>query len=167
MKNLIFLDIDGVLNYQDFYKNRKKVKTRESDLEYFKSHVCPNRLGLINDLCKKIDAQVIISSTWRKHRTIAELQEMMDYVGATFQVIGKTPNIGYARGVEIKEWLHDNINLETAKCYSHEFNRYVIIDDDSDMLLNQAQNFFHVDGLYGLTPNTCYKIQLFFKQFKT
>ena len=44
------------------------------------------------------------------------------------------------------------------------YNNYAIIDDDSDMLLWQKDNFFQTDSYSGLTPTTCYKIKNFFMQ---
>ena len=41
---------------------------------------------------------------------------------------------------------------------------YVIIDDDSDMLLWQANHFFQTDSYSGLTPNICYRIKRYFNE---
>lgn len=176
MKNLIFLDIDGVFNCQIFchskqfndYKEakkslRKSLKAKEIErMEYYSSQICRERIGWFNELCKDVDAEVIISSTWRMGKTIEELQDIINYCGGTFKIIGKTEHNGYERGTEISKWLKDNINPETAGCHYFDFYRYVIIDDDSDMLLNQQFNFFQTDNYSGLTPSTCYKIKRFF-----
>jgi hypothetical protein len=169
---LIFLDIDGVLNCQLFYKSkqftdykeslRKSLKSKEiENLEYYKSQICRERIGWFNELCKEIGAKVVISSTWRLGKTVEQLQEIMDYCGGTFEIIGKTDNTGYERGTEIAKWLRDNIKPETHGCHYFDFYKYVIIDDDSDMLLNQRFNFFQTDNYSGLTPNTCYKVKRF------
>jgi hypothetical protein len=46
------------------------------------------------------------------------------------------------------------------------YGNYVIIDDDSDMLLHQAEHFFLTDNYSGLTPNTCYKIKRYLTKDK-
>ena len=92
---------------------------------------------------------------------IEELQEIFDYCGGTFKVISKTEHLGFERGIEISKWLKDNIKPETHGCHYFDFHKYAIIDDDSDMLLNQRFNFFQTDNYSGLTPNTCYKIKRF------
>lgn len=172
---LIFLDIDGVFNCQLFYQSQqfadykeakkqlgKDVKAeRIARLDYYASQICKERIGWFNELCKDIDAEVIISSTWRQGKTVEELQEIMDYCGGTFKIIDKTPYTGYERGTEISKWLHDNIELEIHGVNYYDFHKYAIIDDDSDMLLNQKFNFFQTDNYSGLTPNTCYKIKRF------
>lgn len=172
---LIFLDIDGVLNCQLFYKSnqfndykeakkqlRKDVKSQMIDkLDYYSRQICKERIKWLSELCKDVNAKVVVSSTWRSGKTVEELQEIFDYCGGTFKVIGKTPHTGYERGTEISKWLKENIKLETHGCHYFDFHTYAIIDDDSDMLLNQRFNFFQTDSYSGLTPNTCYKIKRF------
>jgi hypothetical protein len=58
------------------------------------------------------------------------------------------------RGVEIQCWIDDN-----------SFNgRYVIFDDDSDMMLWQTEQYFQVDGYCGLTPNLIYRAERYLNQ---
>ena len=172
---LIFLDIDGVFNCQLHYHSlqfesyrdakkqlRKDVKAKRIErLDYYASQICKERIGWFNTLCKDIGAEVIISSTWRMSKTVEQLQEVLNYCGGDFKVISKTEHLGFERGIEISKWLKDNIKLETHGCHYYDFHKYVIIDDDSDMLLNQRFNFFKTDNYSGLTPNTCYKIKRF------
>lgn len=167
MQRIIFLDIDGVLNCQTFFESqhnskkslRKKVKSEEiSKSDYYKSQLCSARIGWLNVLCEKSCALVVISSTWRKGKTVEELQEILNNSGATFKVIGKTGvDESRIRGVEISKYLDRFREELKLNC------EYVIIDDDSDMLLQQQHNFFQTDNYSGLTPNTCYKISLFFE----
>lgn len=180
IKPIIFLDIDGVLNCQVYYESqdftdykqakkqlRKDVKSERIDrLKYYSSQICSKRVSWMNDLCSKINADVVISSTWRKGKSITELQEILTYCGASFKVIDKTPCTGYERGTEIAKWLRDNITIETHGQYYFDFKKYAIIDDDSDMLLSQQFNFFKTDEYSGLTPSTCYKIEKFINSVK-
>ena len=171
---IIFLDIDGVFNCQLFFKEnykkakkrlKKQVKSKEIEkLEYYKKQICIDRMNLFNELCTKINAKVVVSSSWRIGKTIQQLQEILNYCGATFQIIDKTERNGYERGTEIHKWLRDNIKIETYGKPYHLFCKYAIIDDDSDMLLNQREHFFQTDNYSGLTPTTCYKIELFYNR---
>ena len=172
---IIFLDIDGVLNCQTFYQSqqfqdykeakktlRKSVKSKQIErLEYYSAQICRERIGWLNELCREINAKVVISSTWRKSKTLEELQEIMNYCGGTFNIIDVTPYTGYERGTEISKWIQTNIKKETYGVEYYDYHKYAIIDDDSDMLLNQRFNFFQTDNYSGLTPNTCYKIKRF------
>lgn len=185
-KNIIFLDVDGVLNHEVFYmeryeklhKNdniplykivkkhlRKLVKRKEiGKFEFYKSQVDPSRIELLNELCDNTNSSVVLSASMRGNKTVMELNHIFQELGATFTIIDKTGHTdSRIRGVEIYEWIRDNgeywFNMEY-----HIFNRYVIIDDDSDMLLWQRDNFFQTDRYMGLTPTMCYKIELFFKR---
>lgn len=171
----MFLDIDGVLNcelhYQsqqfDSYKQAQKqlekdVKSGKIErLEFYKSQISNERIKMLNALCDETDTVIVVSSTWRKNKTVGDLQEIFDYCGATFKVIDKTPCTGYERGTEISLWLKENVS-KYFDCQYYDFYRYAIIDDDSDMLLNQQFNFFQTDNYSGLTLNTCYRIKRFF-----
>lgn len=185
-ENLIFLDVDGVLNCELFYqerfgnesflskkivkplyrlcKNFLKSKARKEEIswdEYYIGQLCSKRIAWLNELCKETKSAIVVSSTWRSGKSIDELQRLFNLVGATFKVIDKT---GYCdcriRGVEIYEWIKNN-SEKYFKIPSYDFKNYVIIDDDSDMLLWQQEHFFQTDCYSGLTPNTCYRIKRF------
>jgi len=49
----------------------------------------------------------------------------------------------------LKNW---RIKIKTC-----DFNKYIILDDDSDMLYWQRNNFICIDGGPGLTENVAYK----------
>jgi hypothetical protein len=166
--NLIFLDIDGVLNCELFYLNR--VTKRRSELSHESANICPKRLRWVADLCQETNSQLVISSTWRLGKTPAYFADTFAEIGgestAGLVIAGLTPDIhGQAlgewdypsipRGVEIKHFLNNY-----APCYRN----YAILDDDADMLLEQGPHFFQTDPYAGLTPFTCQRIQDFFKK---
>ncbi len=173
LRNIIFLDIDGVFNCQLHYQSEQFLAYRNRDhskdssnkkedrLEYDKSQICEQRIKWFNELVEETNALVVISSTWRS-RGVQDLQEMFDYCSGTFKILDVTPHSNHrVRGVEIKEWLSKNC-MELFGIHDFDFYRYAIIDDDSDMLLRQQDHFFQTDNYSGLTPNTCYKIKRFF-----
>ena len=183
-KNCLFLDVDGVLNCQLFYSERYKhltqydgipfyktvkkylrklLKTKEiSKWDYYKSEMCPMCMDMLNGLCERTNTAIVLSASMRSGWNVAELQEIFNYCGATFTIIGKTCHTKERiRGVEILEWLRENC-MEWFGVHSHNFYRYAIIDDDSDMLIWQQNNFFQTDNYSGLTPSTIYRIERFF-----
>ena len=167
MNNILFLDIDGVLNSQSWLRRTKKDRVEgETKEEHEDAHIDNSAVELVNKLCEAVNMKVVISSTWRMRRTTEELQGILNRNGATFEVIGKTPYMsGIPRGVEIAEWLGAN-TYKLFGVYDYNFNNYVIVDDDSDMLLNQAENFFNIDQGVGITEKTCYKIERFLNKLK-
>lgn len=183
-KNIIFLDVDGVLNYQIFYEEnyakmtkhnniplykvvkkhlKKLVKKKEiSRMDYYKSQMCPIRMQWLNDLCESTNSAVVLSASMRASWDVLTLNKIFQHCGATFTIIDKTGHVDCRiRGVEIKQWLDDNC-MRWFGVQGFDFYRYAILDDDSDMLLWQASHFFLVDRYAGLSPNTCYKITNFF-----
>lgn len=150
---IIFLDIDGVLNHEDFYKRRKL-----GEFEYPLSELCPKTIANLNVLIAETGAKVVISSTWRLGRSAAEIQVLLEGRGFTGEVIDCTPNLrgeGCLRGNEILKWVKDNKDLIGADYYN--FTDYVILDDDSDMLYWQRNNFLLIDCFVGLTMGAVFQ----------
>jgi len=86
---ILFLDIDGVLNsWQSIYwEIRQDVRKKQESL-------CPIAMSNLDELLKKVpDLKIVISSTWRRHFTIAELQVIMTEQGfkSADRIIGATP----------------------------------------------------------------------------
>jgi hypothetical protein len=109
-RRVVFLDIDGVLAPIRRWD-------RYGDLE-------PACIEVLNEIVASARADVVISSTWRHGRTVAELQAMLEAKGFTGRVVDKTPTgaPGAERGDEIAAWLAE-----------HAMGGYVIIDDHVDM----------------------------------
>jgi hypothetical protein len=143
---IIFLDIDGVLNYQ-----------RMTDaIETESGKVSKSAIELLNQLTDETDAKIVISSTWRKDSR-RDCIESLKTAGVTGDIIGKTgTGCGCClRGNEIRNWLRRNEKV--LGCQEHEFKKYVILDDDSDMLLWQQDYFVLVDRFVGFTEQTLFK----------
>lgn len=198
--NVIFLDIDGVLNSNLFYHERhnrrmltfqfwwwkliswtkwifngfkykstsliytpkkqaaldKKYKNFDYRVARLKEETCAKKLRWMDETCQNINAKIVISSTWRSFFTVEEWNKAFKCLKLDhMEVVGVT---GYddsrIRGYEIQEWLDEH----------KEVKDYVIIDDDSDMLPTQMNNFFPTDNYCGLTPSTVYRIERHFRK---
>lgn len=169
---LIFLDFDGVMNSQLFWAERSQKERRvhyrkkylDGDALYRGADIDENSINMLNNLVKKTNSQVVVSSTWRNHVSLEDLQTIMNRKGFQYQLFGKTPKLrceglkaSVPRGLEIQAFLINNFpdHKERDKV------RYVILDDDSDMLLWQKDNYFQVDPYCGLTPNIVYRATRF------
>jgi hypothetical protein len=84
----------------------------------------PACIRVLNEIVVRGHADVVVSSTWRYGKTVAELQALLDAQGFTGRVLDKTPvgPPGANRGDEIAAWLAE-----------HAVAGYVIIDDHVDM----------------------------------
>lgn len=117
MKPVLFLDIDGVLNSNAFNAGRLIVEGHNLDPR------CIKRLAVI---IEATDCNVVLSSTWRIHYPLVEVQRMLERCGLPRQhrhrFIGVTPHdfsVDHRRGQEIASWL--------ARC---PVDRFCILDDD-------------------------------------
>ncbi len=159
---LIFLDIDGVFNSEKYYKQRKDFTPWDESKEFD-----PECVNNFNRIIGQTGAKIVVSSCWRRGN-LNYLQTLFQIVGIYGEVTGETPKLwgdnfgSVPRGCEIKKCLADTFNYplyDYAKKNGEitEVETYCIIDDDSDMLYNQRDNFIHTNGLVGLTENDCIK----------
>jgi hypothetical protein len=105
-RRVIFLDIDGVL-----------APIRQWDRYGDLDAAC---IQVLNEIAARGGADVVVSSTWRYGKTVAELQEILEAAGFTGRVLDKTSTgaPGADRGDEIAAWLAE-----------HAVGGYVIVDD--------------------------------------
>jgi|688.fasta_scaffold12985_13 hypothetical protein len=185
MEKIIFLDIDGVLNHQNWYSYRHKEIDQNDIVSHYPFYEFdPKSIEQLNRIIEETGAKVVVSSTWRMGRTISQLQEILDRVGFVGEVIDTTPHfyvkgtdnegekIGYTipRGCEIEWWLKNKGKFQRINWSTEEQQKfidnaivknYVILDDDSDMLYGQREHFVKTYFMNGLTEeraDECIKI---------
>ena len=168
---IVFLGIDGVLNSEEWFD-----KCFNSD------DICDSDLDpdpdTINRLIKFLDdtnAKIVLSSSWRSLNVKSTILEFSTFNHELLKklipyIIGVTPRFYEyrKRGNEIKYWM-DMLstdynalvkrgyileNVELSKNY-----KYVIVDDDSDML--EGQNFVQTDFQTGLTDEDVNEMKAF------
>lgn len=153
---VIFLDIDGVLNYPSWYsddRNPGNLNGREGDLD-------PLCIDRVIKICEETSAKVVISSDWKLAWVGTKIRLSGMGLSENY-VIDKTPDYvinrldphtyftkdqsGYelSRGHEIDLWLSAH----------PECTNYVILDDRTDFTEDQQPHFIKVDGDTGLTDD--------------
>lgn len=152
LDRIIFLDIDGVLNHQQFYESIDWAK-RKSIYDDFGEGFCPISSKILNRIIDETKAKIVISSSWR-HDGLQRMQEMWVARKMSGEVIDITPfSETRFRGLEIQEWLEKKRNFQHINwCQDEQMKRmvsgnianYIIIDDDSDMTYTQRNHFIHV-----------------------
>jgi hypothetical protein len=160
MKKFIFLDLDGVLNHENFYVSRVKISLSE---EWHKRYFCPKTVKRLNQITDETGAKIVFSSSHRFHfETFEELVEGFKLAGITGELISVTPKLKYVddsysvpRGCEIKAWMERNKGILGAKISEV---KYAILDDDTDMLYWQRNSFFCTKGKSGLTQAIANKV---------
>lgn len=149
MDKYLFLDVDGVLNSEDFYDKisqdeqirnfENKYPGLEKSIYWELSCFDPEAVERLNRLIERTNCKLIVSSTWRLD---SNLPITFERVGIKHKIDGVTPYFpGKYRGFEIKDFL-SKIKEEYVYC---------ILDDDSDMLPEQESYFINTSPITGLT----------------
>lgn len=115
-----FLDIDGVLNNDEFYRTelRWPKGQRFHDVDR-------NNVECLNKITKATGAKVVLSSTWRLTPFFRELIQHLHNQGVDAEIIGRTPWFDAKfRGEEILAWLQCQVELPAGFC---------ILDDENGM----------------------------------
>lgn len=150
---VIFLDVDGVLNSEVSREQERNNFDNWMEHEVSEMHV--------NNLKKIVDvtgAQIVLSSSWRFDHPKATgrdfiadpLMKILDrkLKAVGLDIIDVTPDLrGKIRGVEIQDWLDRHSEVE----------RFVILDDDVDMMEEQKPFFVNTTFKNGLTEEMANK----------
>jgi len=131
MRKIVFLDIDGVLNHHAFWDRYVEEHGKHVGMHH---ELCPISMGHLNRLLDETGAEVVVSSTWRLGRSLEELQEVLEANGFTGEVVGKTMNSYSNRRLwEKYHQLRGRQIMAYIREHLEEGDRFVILDDDSDM----------------------------------
>ncbi len=123
---VIFLDIDGVLNtqqtFKDIYEEYQESHKRRVELDEI-------RIAYLSEIVKKTNAYIVLISSWRifghmedgifvpTNKRTVELQRL--FAKYNIFIYDMTPFLE-SREEEIREWL-----------YNHDVEEYLIIDDEA------------------------------------
>ena len=105
---VIFLDIDGVLNSDEYIDRAKNTQGIERHIE---------KVKLLKKAIDETGAKTVLTSSWRNSKDIGPLREFLAKYEIYFDA---TPFIKWERGLEIKQWLSENKGVED----------YIILDDE-------------------------------------
>ena len=109
---VIFLDIDGVLNSDEYFE-----KIRNLDIQGIEQEVDIEKIKLLKKAINETGAKVVLSSSWRNTRNGQQLKELL----SNYEIcVDSTPFIQNKRGLEIKQWLSEHQCIED----------FVILDDE-------------------------------------
>ena len=144
MQQVIFLDVDGVLNSQRSCLAFGNLPSGMHPKAW--TQLDPLALNMIRDIAALADAKIVLSSTWRMLRPVEEYARDFDLPIVDKTAVGSSS--GRERGYEIQDWLDLHPEVEN----------YAIIDDDSDMLDHQMAHFVHTSGLDGFLYRDALKL---------
>lgn len=135
---IIFLDIDGVLN--------------QLQANYYIDDACVKQLGI---LCGKLNATVVITSTWRigfthsYDRCTPQVKKLIDiFRKYNITIQSRTRVIPDSdRYAEIQEYVQRN-----------SIKKYVILDDDRSLFQTGTEHLYLVNPSHGLRAGDVKKI---------
>ena len=133
----LFLDIDGVLNHEDWYVHgigpfRSKLK------EWWEDCFDPACVKRVSEILTATGANLVVSSSWRFD---PRLSDMFRQVGLPTEFL-ITPNIHREDEFGMAAWVDRGEEIE-AFLKDHPCDTYVILDDDTDFLEDQMSHFIH------------------------
>lgn len=128
----LFLDIDGVLNHEDWYKN--KIDQYRNDFkEWWEACFDPECVARVNHILDVTGARLVVSSSWRIDHSLKRYFERFclptdfDITPSIRRKDGSWPT----RGQEIEVFLQE-----------HPCDNYAIVDDDMDFTDEQLNYHF-------------------------
>jgi hypothetical protein len=136
--NIIFLDIDGVMNHRRHMIRSKLHKSFE---------FCPKSVEHVKQILEQTNSKIVLSSSWRIGETIETFKKnYLSHYRLQNYLVGMTPfsgNFNETRGLEIQQY----INL--VKNTYLNVDRFIIIDDDKDMshLMSRLVHCTNLNGL--------------------
>lgn len=148
MNKVIFLDIDGVLNSQNTFRDnheygkffiRNMNGSVEDEMVYTMLDIDLDKVFMLRDICNLTGAKVVVSSCWRRLNKYFLFEEKLTSLG--IPIVGVTSFISNNRGDEIRKYLEDN-----------HVDDFVILDDEIFKDFNELENYliktsFYEDGL--------------------
>ena len=109
---IIFLDVDGVLNSNDYIKYASK-----NNLKGILEEINPKAIEMLKYALDITGAQIVVSSSWRNLRKFESLKKLFSEYGIDLNE--KTPMVSEDRGLEIKQYLKEHPDVK----------QYLILDD--------------------------------------
>jgi hypothetical protein len=134
-KSTIFLDIDGVLATVKQYNLTPNAKSWLQDY-----NVYPFDQGCVkvfNEILKKTDSEIVISSDWRVDYTLKELQDIFKINGIIRPPVGITPIYPTSMSDQQK-----NRAGEILRYVGEEYIEHWIAIDDLDLYYWLGDHFF-------------------------
>ncbi len=149
--NIVFLDIDGVLNSLNYfierepkvlelYQNENYNKDTFLKLKRLMLDIDINKVKVLKEIIDETKSLVVVISSWKNMGTFSYVQNELIKMG--IPIIGITDDCNSNRGAGIKNYLQEN-NVQ----------KYIILDDeifddyDVELLSHLVKTSFNKNGL--------------------
>ena len=152
MKPIFFLDIDGVLatDYELFDINTKDFMNENTWAKELKVPYPFNKhcVNVFNDILLKTDADIVLSSDWKKHWSL----EQLDIIFKENDVIKSPIDITDFKYISFSNYEENRAYQIKRYIKEHNIEKYVIVDDMclNFYLDNLKKKFVRTDSLDGI-----------------
>ena len=117
-KKIIFIDVDGPLAWATWYDGKVTITGRQEDFTIPYAWVKEDCEAL-QKICDETNAELVVSSDWKKHFTFAQLKRIFWNYGITARLIDITTHqdlwnkmsrssLEHERALEVAKWAKDN-----------------------------------------------------------
>lgn len=117
-RKIIFIDIDGPLAYGTWEEGAVNMHGRTGDFKIPYPWVHED-CDALQKICDETNAELVVSSDWKKHFSFNQLKHIFHYYGIYGSVIDTTthqnlwnkmsrPSIEWERAAQITKWVNDN-----------------------------------------------------------
>lgn len=125
---VIFLDIDGVLNSNEYFERTKNNKLNRVELDI-------KCLKVLKEIIDETKAYIVVTSSWRLLKSFEDTKRYLKEFGIDIYDI--TKSIYGNRGEEIRDYLKN-----------HDINKFVILDDEIFTDFNELKNYLVKTSFY-------------------
>ena len=149
--NIIFLDIDGVLNSLNYfinmhskvlelYENKNYNNSNELKLKRVMMDIDINKVNILKDIINETNSNIVIISSWKTLRVFPYVKDKLIDMG--IPIIDVTTDDNCERGKGIKNYVEEN-----------NITNYIVIDDeifsdyDDEILSRLVKTSFYENGL--------------------
>lgn len=132
--NIIFLDIDGVLNSHKFEMERD-LNSQESYVPFY-SDIDISKVVLLKQILENSkNTKIVISSSWRDSLSLKEFKSLFFHFGLDKHLIIDKTSDEVDKPESIRKWLSNN-----------KIKDFIILDDDNLFPINDElyQKFYKV-----------------------
>jgi hypothetical protein len=149
MDKIIFLDLDGILNSENYFSEIKPIWFKPEEILSGKNldeAIDPKAVTQLNRIIDETGANIVLSSHWRLWLPLSKICDILVVRGLKKQFvknfIDKTPVGSGERQKDIKLWLSENKDIKN----------FIILDDKpkSDFI-EIIDHFVHCKEKKGLT----------------
>lgn len=117
-KKIIFIDVDGPLAWGTWNDGKVTISTGVEDFQIPYPWVKEDCEAL-QKICEETNAELVVSSDWKKHFTFNQLKRIFWHYGITARLIDITthqdlwnkmsrPGLDHERALEVVKWAKDN-----------------------------------------------------------